>query len=75
MSSSSQSNTKNYIIIGVSKSGKTTFINHVFGTNFEAGLNNGKSVTVDVNAIHKPGNHIFGDAVIYDTPGMNDASA
>lgn len=64
--------TLNYLLIGVSKSGKTTFINHVFGTNFAAGLNTRQSVTVSVNAIHIPGNNVFGNAVVYDTPGIND---
>jgi len=72
MESMSNETYRNYVLFGNSGSGKTSFINIVFGTNFKACLNNGKSCTEEVNAIHKKNDEIFGNAVIYDTPGMND---
>jgi hypothetical protein len=64
---------KNYIIIGVSKSGKTTFLNHTLGTDFPAGFNSGKSVTKEVIPIKASRHKIFDNALILDTPGLPDS--
>lgn len=44
------------------------------GTNLRAEFNDGKSVTVEVTPIRVTNNCIFGNSVIFDTPGLPDTS-
>lgn len=65
---------KLYMIVGVTKHGKTTFLNKTLGTNLRADFNDGKSVTVEVTPISVTNNCIFSNSVIFDTPGLPDSS-